>query len=247
MQTDSTLIGLFRGARLMTIGVGGQNFGFALDGTSRLMVGLSRCVAAALAIERGEPPPTYSDAAPPPPTRTVNPPAPQAPIPQTNRSAELELEMAATRIATNLLLQAKLPNARLLGIPETPDSLKGRGAAWTSDAGFGAVELLSAAAGKDAQMVASSILADDASHCKGDFASGRSSDLVDSRIVTKVTSLCKDSDGARTFRYFIFQAEPAGYVVYALSGASGGGAASQVPMQDTDFQAAAVKAAFSAR
>ncbi|HBK07668.1 MAG TPA: hypothetical protein DDZ81_17750 [Acetobacteraceae bacterium] len=245
MQPDSTLVGLFRSARLMGIKVGNQTFGFALDGTSRLMVGLSRCVAAALAVERGEPPPVFADAPPPvTPVRSATPA-------QEYRTAELELEMAATRIATNLLLQAKLPNARLLSGTETPAGLKGRGAVWTSDNGLGAVELLPASTGKDPQQVASNMLSGDASQCKGDFASSRSSDLVDGKIVTKANSLCTDSSGARTIRYFILQADPSGYVVYALtgpnagnSGASSGSASTTPPMRDADFQTAAVKAAF---
>jgi hypothetical protein len=168
---------------------------------------------------------------------------------QASRTDELEVEVAATRIASNLLLQAKLPNARLLSAAETPDGLKGRGAVWTSDMGAGAVELLSATAGKDPQQVASSMLSDDAGRCKGDFASSRSSDLVDGKIVTKANSLCTDSGGAHTYRYFILQADPSGYVVYALSGAGSGpgapGASGPAPMKDADFQVAAVKAAFS--
>jgi hypothetical protein len=168
--------------------------------------------------------------------------------------AALELEMAATRIATNLLLQAKLPNARLLAGTETPADLKGRGAVWTSDMGLGAVELLPASTGKDPQQVASSMLSGDASQCKGDFASSRSSELVDGKIVTKANSLCTESSGMRSIRYYILQAEPAGYVVYALagsnagSGASGGAGISTTPrMPDADFQTAAVKAAFIPR
>lgn len=249
MQANSTLINLFRGARMMNINANGQRLGFALDGTSRLMIGLSRCVATALAVEHGDPPPTFAEAPSAPPTRSVAPSA--NPAPQTIRTAELETEVAATRIATNLLLQAKLPNARLLSATETPSGLKGRGAVWTSDFGLGAVELLSAATGKDPQQVASNMLSGDAGQCKGDFASSRSSELVDGRILTKANSLCTDSTGTRTYRYFILQSDQVGYVVYALAGPDaargsnvGAGGSPAPTMRDADFQTAAVKAAF---
>src|ERR1700761_4838456 len=191
----------------MTIHASGKTFAFNLDGTSRLLVDLSRCVATALATERGDPVPKFADPSPTP-TRSASPRASAPETPQESRTAELEVDLAATRIASNLLLQAKLPNARLLSAAETPEGLKGRGAVWTSDTGTGAVELLSATVGKDPQQVASSMLSDDAVHCKGDFASSRSSDLVDGRIVTKANSLCTDSGGAHAYRYFILQADP---------------------------------------
>jgi hypothetical protein len=244
MPPTSTLVGLFRGAYHMTVVAAGQTCSFNLDKTSRLMIELSHCVGTELAIERGEPPPSYADASPTaPPSRSAvatNQPPP--------RAVAAELELAATRIASNLLLQAKLPNAHILSPTDTPAFLKGRGVAWTSDAGPGAVELLSAAAGKDPQQVATSLVSADATDCKGDFASGRSSDLVDNKVVTKAASRCKDSDGIRTFTYFILQGEPDGYIVYVLSG-SGNAVGSQDSStgRESTFQSAAVKAAFPSK
>lgn len=239
MAGDSALINAFRGAYQLQVQAAGRTFPFNLGGTSRLMVQLAQCVSTQLAIERGEPSPHFA-AAPP---RPLNPPAPPTSMPPAPTAG---LELAATRIASNLLLQSKLPNARLLDPSETPDALRGHGVAWTSDAGAGAVALVSASAGKDPQQVASSVITNDATACKGDFASGRSSELVDDNVVTKAFTGCKDSAGARASRYFILRAPDGGFIVYVVGGSGAGNAPQQdgSPLADTPFQAAAVKAAF---
>jgi hypothetical protein len=239
MAEASPLINSFRGAYQMQVYAAGRTFAFNLNGTSRLMAQLARCVGAQLAIERGEPPPTYAAA----PSRPLNPPTA---TPATAAASSAQFELAATRIASNLLLAAQLPHAHLLSAAETPANLRGRGAAWASDAGLGAVELVSAAAGKDPQHVASALIESDGTSCKGDFASGRSSQLVDDKVVTKAFTGCKDSAGTRAFRYFILQAGGGDFVVYELAGAGGASApATDSPLRDDRFQAAAVKAAFS--
>lgn len=240
MADNSALITAFRAGLLMTINASGQTFRFDLGGTSRLMVALAQCVQTELAIEKGEPPPVFASSPPVvAPTRMASPPQPQGP-------SAAELQLAATRIASNLLLQAKLPNAQLLTPAETPEDIRRLGVAWKSDFGLGAVELLPSTAGSDSQHVASGILDADAAVCKADFASGRSSELVDDTVVTKVLSACKDSTGTRAIQYFIVHREGAPYVVYALVSTSINGASAepQAP-NEANFQAAAVRAAFS--
>jgi len=206
------------------------------------MPSLAQCVAAELAIERGEPVPAFPPPAPPSPRPVASKPVPVAP-----QQGGAELELAATRIATNLLLQAKLPNARLLSKAETPDNLRGLGAAWMSDAGPGAVQILPASTGKDPQQVASQIITADAAACKGDFASGRSNELIDDTVVTKAFTGCKATAGSGVIRYFILHNEGSGYIVYALASPSSGSAdvPSTSPLSDTNFEPAAVRAAFT--
>ena len=222
----------------------GQVYPFDLTGTSRAIVDLVDCVKAELAMERGEPRPMA--AAPSPNDVSAPPPAPPKPAAlQPNLNADFEL--LATRIASNLLLQAKLPNARILDRGETPAGLRGRGVAWASDIGGGAVELLPAGAAQGAQQIASQLIDADATACKGDFFSGRSSELVDNTLVTRTFTGCKEAAGTQSVRYFILHKEGAGYVVYALtaSGAASADDARPAPLQDSAFQAAAIKAAFS--
>jgi len=248
MADNSQLIGLFRGAYRMNVTAQGQVFPFNLDGTSRMFLELIQCVKTELALERGEasPSPPPSPQAQSRPSAPLNPPASQTP--KSTASSGAEMELASTRIATNLLLAARLPNARLLAPADRPETLKGWGAAWASDIGIGGVKLLPPSAGTDAQQIASALIADDAASCKGDFASGRSSELVDNVVVTRAFVGCKESTGTREVKYFILQnqREGAGFIVYALASAGGKPANSNGgPMGDTAFQAAAVRAAYS--
>ena len=239
MAPDSALISAFRGAYQMQVQAAGRTFPFNLGGTSRLMLELAHCVDTQLAIERGEPAPQYTEAT----ARPLNPTTPPvaAPAPQ---SASLEL--AATRIASNLLLQANFPHAHLLSSADTPPQIRGHGAAWTSDDGLGAVEIVAASAAKNASQLVSQLVASDSAGCKGDFASGRSNELVDDNVITKAFTGCKDSSGTRAYRYFIIQAATSDFIVYALTGAGGTApSSSDAPTSDARFQTAAVKAAFS--
>ena len=242
MADNSALINAFRGGIMMTAYASGQVYQFRLDGTSRLMVELAHCVATELAVERGEPAPHFADTASGP-TKPVAQPQP------TTQSPSADLELAATRIASNLLLEAKFPHARILTPNDTPPALQGRGVAWSSDLGLGAVALLPASAATDPQQAASQLISSDASTCKGDFASGRSSELVDDKLITKAFTGCKESTGTRAFRYFILQRPGSGFVVYELAGptppSSSSGSDNGSASGDTAFQAAAVKAAFS--
>jgi hypothetical protein len=242
MPTNSALIGAFRASTMLTAYALGQVFQFRLDGTSRLMVELAQCVGTELAAERGEPPPHFAETAPAP----VRPAAaPSRPV-STPQTPNLDLELAATRIASNLLLEANFPHAKLLNHDETPVALRGRGAAWSSDLGFGAVALLPSSVASDPQQAASQLISSDAATCKGDFASGRSSELVDDKLMTKAFTGCKESSGTRAFRYFIIQRPGSGFVVYELAGEGAPSIGDGHPgAGDTAFRAAAVKAAFT--
>ena len=48
--------------------------------------------------------------------------------------------------------------------------------------------------------------------CKGEFASGRSSELVDDKLFTKAFTGCQESTGAHTYRYFILQRPGSGLI-----------------------------------
>jgi hypothetical protein len=236
MADNSRLINSFRGAYQMNIIAGGQVFGFHLDGTSRLMLELTGCVRTQLAIERGEQP-SFAYVQP----RPVNPPVAFAPPPPAPGQAEL----IATRIASNLLLQTRLPNAYLLSQAEMPQQLLGHGVAWRSDLGAGAVEIVPQSAGKDPQQVASNVIAADGASCKGDFASGRSSELVDDKVVAKAFTACKDSSGSSLLHYFVMTGADGRYVVYVLMTGASSPPSADSPLSDSVFQAAAVKATFA--
>jgi hypothetical protein len=218
----------------------GHRGSLSLDGTSRLMGKLQQCVQTQLAVEKGIAPPqgmATAQAAP-----AVSQP-PNAPPPGQTQAIAAQLELAATPIASNLLLQAKLPSAHLLTPAETPPGLKGQGAAWSSDAGTGAVMVMPPNAGHDPNEVARGLLDGGANACKGEFAAGRSTTLVDDTLVTKAFTACSDSQGTKAVRYFIVHREGSWCIVHAVVPPKGIEAAADSLLHDAAFQAAVVKAA----
>jgi len=235
MADNSSLINVFRGAYEMKVLAAGQTFVFNLDGTSRLMLELVSCVRGQLALERGDQPPRIADGQP----RSVNP---SAPPPQ---PAQTQSELLAMRVASNLLLQAKFPNAQIVSQAETPKALQGHGVMWKSDIGGGAVDVVPRSAGTDAQQIASNLIAGDGAGCKGDFASGRSSELVDGKIVVRAFTGCKDSTGANSLHYFVLAGPGEEFIVYAVLNRGAVPVPPESPLADPAFQAAAVKASFA--
>jgi hypothetical protein len=64
--------------------------------------------------------------------------------------------------------------------------------------------------------VAAAVVATDARDCKGKFASGRMSELVDSDVIFRGFASCEDSDGARVAQYFIVPREKGGFVMFSV-------------------------------
>ena len=60
------------------------------------------------------------------------------------------------------------------------------------------------------------VVANDAKDCKGKFASGRMSEVVDSDVIFRGFASCEDSDGARVAQYFIVPREKGGFVMFSV-------------------------------
>jgi hypothetical protein len=121
------LVDAFRRYNQVTIETtDGHRGSLNLEGTTRLMGELQQCVQTQLATEKGIAPGQGMGIAPG--GTAMSPPggAPAVPVPGQVQAIAVQLELAATRIAPNLLLQAKLPSAHLLTPAETPPMLKGR-------------------------------------------------------------------------------------------------------------------------
>jgi hypothetical protein len=58
--------------------------------------------------------------------------------------------------------------------------------------------------------------ANDAKACKGKFASGRMSELVDNDVVFRGFASCDDSDGSRVAQYFIVPRPKGGFVMFSV-------------------------------
>jgi hypothetical protein len=60
------------------------------------------------------------------------------------------------------------------------------------------------------------VAAADSRQCKGKFASGRVSELVDSDVVFRGFATCEDSGGSRIAQYFIVPRKKGGFVMFSV-------------------------------
>jgi hypothetical protein len=215
MPTDSALIGQFRKAKAMTAFTQGQLFQFKLDQTALLLPTLANCVA--VVKQQGianagdfsvKPATKLAASAAPPPGGSLKPDA--------SRNASPEMQIEAIELASNFILKTTLHNPRVLSRAETPIAVASHGAAWKSDEAVGFVRIVPPMEGIKGLDVASAVVATDAKDCKGKFASGRTSELVDSDVVFRGFSSCDDSDGARFSQYFIVSRKKGGFVLFSV-------------------------------
>jgi hypothetical protein len=215
MPTDSTLIVQFRKAKAMTAFTQGQFFQFKLDSTALLLPTLANCVA--VVKQQGvanagdfsvKLAPKVAAAPPAPAGGSMRPDSPQ------NLSSEMQIE--AIELASNFILRTTLHNPKVLTRAETPIAVASTGAAWSSDEAVGFVRIVPPKEGVKGLDVASAVVAMDAHDCKGKFASGRTSELVDSDVVFRGFSSCDDSGGARISQYFIVSRKKGGFVLFSV-------------------------------
>ena len=215
MPTDSTLIAQFRKAKAMTAFTQGQLFQFKLDQTALLLPTLVNCVAVmkqqgvANAGDFSVKPAPKAAAPAVAAGGSLKPGSPQ------NLSSDMQIE--AIELASNFILKTTLRNPRVLSRAETPVAFASTGAAWRSDEAVGFVRIVPPKEGIKGLDVASAVVAMDARDCKGKFASGRTSELVDSDVVFRGFSSCDDSDGARVSQYFIVARKKGGFVLFSVA------------------------------
>jgi hypothetical protein len=242
MPADSDLINNFRMAYFMTARAKGAVLPFQLTTTSRLLPTLAKCVKDNLGRTKanlvgfvasqdfaGLKTPSQS---------------PQEHSPETG-SADLQLE--AVQLATNFILASGLRNPKVLSRQDTPVSFANYGAAWKSEEAVGAVKIVPPDGGQTKGLdVAAAIAAGDAASCKGKFASGRVSELIDSEVVFRGFSSCEDSDGARSAQFFVVPRKAGGFVIFSVANfqtlTSEPGSASKTEDHLEGFQKAALTA-----
>jgi len=230
MPDDSALIKQFRWARVMTAFAKGRLYGFELTNTSKLLPVLVDCTKA----NTGK---TVADWSPgKKPNVTAANSGASTPVSQ-------DLQIEAIGLATNFMLGAGLQNPRVLSRTETPADLASFGAAWKSDEARGAVMVVGSDAGFKGLDLATTVANASSDNCKGKFASGRDSKLVDSEVVFRGFSSCDDSDGLRSSQFFVVPRQQGGFVVFAVftDGLEG-----QVGEAETDLEVGFQRAALTA-
>lgn len=212
MPTDSALIAQFRKAKAMTAFTQGNLFQFKLDQTALLLPTLVNCVA----VVKQQGVANAGDFAVKLASKPAAPTAAGSLKADTPRNASPEMQIEAIELASNFILKTTLHNPRVLSRAETPVAVASHGAAWQSDEAVGFVRIVPPIEGIKGLDVASAVVATDAKDCKGKFASGRTSELVDSDVVFRGFSSCDDSDGARFSLYFIVSRKKGGFVVFSV-------------------------------
>jgi len=215
MPTNSALIAQFRKAKAMTAFTQGQLFQFKLDQTAVLLPTLANCVAVVKqqgVANAGD----FAVRLAPKPVATALPPVGGSLRPDAPQNASPEMQIEAIELASNFILKTTLRNPRVLSRAETPIAVASHGAAWKSDEAVGFVRIVPPIDGIKGLDVASAVVATDARDCKGKFASGRTSELVDSDVVFRGFSSCEDSDGARFSQYFIVSRKKGGFVLFSV-------------------------------
>ena len=214
MPINSSLIRQFRKARAMTAFAQGQLFQFNLDQTAQLLPAIVQCVAkvkqsgvASAGDFSLSAPPKQAAAAPPPPGGSLRS-APQA--------GPADVQIEAVELASNFILRTSLRNPHVLSRSETPAAIAASGAAWQSDEAAGFVRIIPPREGLKGLDVTAAVVATDAKDCGGKFASGRTSELVDSDVVFRGFSSCEDSAGARISQYFIVSRKKGGFVLFSV-------------------------------
>ena len=204
----------------MTAFTQGQLFQFKLDQTSLLLPALANCVAVvkqhgianagdfSVKLAPKAVAATPAGSATGPAGGSMRPDAPQ------NLSSDMQIE--AIELASNFILKTTLHNPRVLSRTETPVAVASTGAAWSADEAVGFVRITPPKDGVKGLDVASAVVAGDAHDCKGKFASGRTSELVDSDVVFRGFSSCDDSEGARVSEYFIVSRKKGGFVLFSV-------------------------------
>ena len=78
--------------------------------------------------------------------------------------------------------------------------------------------IVEASSGLKGLEVASAVATGQSESCKGKFASGRVSELVDSEVVFRGFSSCEDSNGLITTQFFVVPRRQGGFVVFSVNG-----------------------------
>jgi hypothetical protein len=149
--------------------------------------------------------------APPKPSVVVSSLKPDQP-----QAGSPEFQIEAIELATNFILKSALRNPQVLPRSETPAEYVSFAAAWKSDEAFGIVRIVPPQANLKGIDVAAAVAAGDAKDCKGKFASGRMSELVDSDVVFRGFASCDDTDGPRTAQYFIVPRKKGGFILFSV-------------------------------
>lgn len=207
LPQESHLMDTFRHSSKISVAVQELSFSLSLTVTAGVLSRLVGCVRSSVAVDSAAP-----AATPPPPT--AGPTLPQIPK---SIVAPGPTELEEIKLATNFLLAAGLPNARLIEA-DKPAALAKFTAVWRSDDAAGAVRIIPPSPDVTAIGIASDLISVDPKLCKGNFAATRSSDPIAGGVVFRAALSCLEGEDDRTAQYLVVPRPHGGFVVFAIIG-----------------------------
>lgn len=191
MPTDAESISRFRRSYNLKAQIIGGEYQFPLTHTSRLLPRLADCVKdnMHLASENAgtsEKSQTFGH-------NSSN----HAPL------ATDAYRMEAIHLASNFILQGNFHNPRFLKDAEIAPGDISFDAVWEADGAGGAVKLFPPQEGVTGTDIAAALVSGESASCKGKFASGRASELLDDAVVYRGFASCDDSSGARIAQFYV--------------------------------------------
>lgn len=191
MPTDAESINRFRRSYTLKARIIGGEYQFPLTHTSRLLPRLADCVKRNmhLAPENSAATESFQTSGSKSPNNQMRAPDPY--------------RMEAIHLASNFILQGDFRNARFLKEAEIAPADISFDAVWEADGAGGAVKLFPPQEGVTGTDIATALASGESASCKGRFASGRASELLDDTIVYRGFASCDDSSGARVAQFYV--------------------------------------------
>jgi hypothetical protein len=239
MPAGGYIIKRFRRGRVLTVHDGVNTYRFKLSGTSRLLARLATCVQKNAGIYGTAPAASGSSG-----DSTGN--AANATSPFGNRPGEPELIVEASQALFNLMGHLDVRGINLRNEKNRKRSLKGIHAVATNDERTLVAHIFGPGRFKSEQAVLTSVIAEAAKNCEGDFSSGTGSRKFGGATLFYGNSTCLAGDVEVIEYYAITKRQVGGIYAFGISDTEvgeGGGSPSGPPVSVSaeQFQDASLK------
>jgi len=208
MPKQEKIIDRFRRAYTMQAQIIGGTYTFELVRTSELLPALSQCVHDNL--HKVRPTAVTPDAG------AQNTGSPQTGAPGRAQASSLH-DLEAINLATNFVLRGQFRNPRFLHQTELTSRERGMGAVWTAEGAAGAVRIVVPEHGTDGSDIAAALASSESASCKGKFASGRTSELRDDKIVFRGFATCREASEHTVIQFYVVPRPDGGFVTFTVA------------------------------
>jgi len=212
MPKQEKIIDRFRRAYTLQAQIIGGTYTFELVRTSELLPALSQCVHDNLLKVR----PTTDPTAVTPDAGAQNAGSPQTGAPGRAQASSVH-DLEAINLATNFVLMGQFRNPRFLHQTELTTKERRMGAVWTAEDAAGAVRIVIPEPGIGGTDIAAALASSESASCKGKFASGRTRELRDDRIVFRGFATCKEASEHTVIQFYVVPRPDGGFVTFTVA------------------------------